>query len=340
MKKLLSLIVTLFLCLVMFPADTLAEGSNIIPNDSSGIPDKMLYQEILAHLGKGKNKTFTKKEASGLNELYIGNYIKAGKTKKDRADIKSLKGINNLPNLKNIYAPDNSIADLTGIEKLTKLELLDFSRNKITSFSGLEKLTNLIDLKLSGNQLTDIRGIESLKKLYGLYVSENRLTSVSGIENLTNLEFLAISLNKLRQLPDLTKLDGIEPQNFSCIFNNLPKGEAKKLPPEVSTDTVWVNKQFKYQNVKRKLTLKASAKKPTAKTKTITGKAHKNVSVRLMSGKKTIKTAKTNSKGNFKLSKLNLKKFRGKKLKVQAFYNKDGVNWVSKTVTSKKVRKG
>ncbi|MCL2083471.1 MAG: leucine-rich repeat domain-containing protein [Oscillospiraceae bacterium] len=255
----------------------------------------------------------------------------------------NLKGIENLTKLTELNVAANKLTGVSEVKKLTKLKRLDANRNKITSFSGIEKLINLKSLHLGENRLTNLNGIKALTKLTSLSVYENNLTSVAGIENLTDLEILDLYFNNLKRLPNmrkLVKLDGHEDANW-LIFNRLSKKEFKKLPLQLVRGenrvmSEWLDRQIKYQNISSELTLKTSAKKITTKTRKITGKAHKNMSVRLTCGKKTIETVKANSKGKFTFNKLDLKKYRGKKLKIQAFHKRYG--WTSKTVTTSKIK--
>ena len=114
-KKIIVVISVASLLFTMFSFHAYAKGSDIIPNDKTGIPDKGLYQAVLKALNK-KSGVFTKSEAARIKTLDAENF------KKERADIKSLKGIGNLKELTSLSVSYNKLTNLKGIEELTKLK--------------------------------------------------------------------------------------------------------------------------------------------------------------------------------------------------------------------------
>ena len=66
----------------------------------------------------------------------------------------SLKGIENLKNLKYLYCNDNRLTNLKEIEKLSNLIHLYCENNQLTSLKGIEKLSNLNQLSCSNNQFS------------------------------------------------------------------------------------------------------------------------------------------------------------------------------------------
>jgi len=372
MKKLISVIFAFILFTTMSPVNAFAGGSDILYNDETGMPDKILYEAVLTALGR-EGGYFTRDEAAGITELKSNNYKKAG--------IKSLKGIENLTGLTELDVSCNELTSLSGIEGLTKLKVLYVSynnlislsgikgltrleyleagdnqinslkeieeltslkalfvyRNKLVNLKGVERLTKLNTFYVYENELNDITGIERLKKLTALSLSGNRLTSVKGIENLKNLGHLHISQNKLKSLPDLRKLKYLDWENTDFGGNKLTvKTLVTKSPSHLVKDNGWLKLQIENQKVVETVKCKKpkSFKKITVNTRKIVGKARKRMFVRLKAGGKTLQTVKTDSKGIFRFKKLNLKKFGGKKLKLQVFYynKKYNITWVLKTV--------
>jgi len=351
MKKLLSIMCVLFLLATTFPVHVFANGSDIIYNDQTGMPDPVLYKAVLNVLGK-KEGTFTKNEAAGITVLWTDSYKKPGvKTLKGIENLKELEelslsynelttlsGIEGLTKLKELKVNDNQLISLKGIEGLTDLEILHAYSNKLVNLKGIEGLTKLKDLLVDSNKLVDITGIEVLRNLEVLDLGENQLTDVSGIENLTNLWYLGIGRNRLKRLPDLRKLKNLEWQNTYFGENQLTAETIiTKSPSHLVKYDAWLKRELKRQNVVEKVRCKkpGAFKKITVKTRSIVGKARKNVYVSLKSGKKTIKKAKTDSNGVFRLKKLNLKKLGGKTLKLQVYYynKKYKITWVLKEVT-------
>ena len=93
----------------------------------------------------------------------------------------------------------------------------------------------------------------------------------------------------------------------------------ENLPEHALDRNWWVKNQILLQNIKKKLKVNR-VKKIKSTTKKITGVTEKRAKVVLMTyrGKK-IKTVKANKKGIFSFNKLNLKKYKGKKLKITAY---------------------
>lgn len=293
------------------PATVSAAGSDNIRNDETGIPDKGLYRAILRKLGKSKNGKFTKAEAESITKLNANNYDNK------YINIKTLKGIENLTKLRELYVCGNELTSLAGIENLTGLTLLDAGSNK----------------------LKDLKAIKNLIKLETLYVGGNKLTSLTGVENLTELSCLLAWNNKLRNLPDLKKLKNLEAEETYFEFNSIKTAEEFKrnLPISLVKSSSWLKSQIKFQNLTEtmKLITPKSLKKITKNTVKIVGKTQKGAKVilRTSTGKK-IKAVKANAKGIFTLNKLNLKKYGGKKLTLEAFlyHNYHDENWTLDSV--------
>ena len=193
--------IALILCMCMFVVPSMgawAAESDIIANDESGIPDKVLYKEILNALGKKAGETFTRQEAESLEELDV------------RSSVKTLKGIGNLSQLEKLCVMSQyCLKSLEGVESLHELEELDVSYNKIQSLKSLENLTNLEYLTVDFNQLTSLEGVENLKKLKGLSAGWNKITSLKPLKGLTNLEYLWMNGNQLKNLKGIEKATGL-----------------------------------------------------------------------------------------------------------------------------------
>ena len=75
----------------------------------------------------------------------------------------SVKGLEKLTQLEELYLGSNQLTDVKGLEKLTKLKVLILTSNKLTDVKGLEKLTQLERLNLTYNpdlteaQITELR---------------------------------------------------------------------------------------------------------------------------------------------------------------------------------------
>ena len=294
-KKLKILLTSIILVLVvaMLPVNnTMASNSNVICNDNTGIPDKVLYQIILRKLNKYGFDTFTEKEALKIKKLDAGNY---NNTKK----IKSLKGIG----------------------KLKNLVFLDVSYNKIFSLSGIEKLNKLNVLDFSFNQVKNIKAIKNLYSLKHLTLDVNKIISLKDIENLTNLESIYAQLNRVKELPNLKKHTNLMDANFK--YNKISKKElSKKLPDSWLRNDNWFKSHVKLQNLVKTINLVKpnSFNSINKNTKKIIGKANKKSIIVLRdSTKKRIQTVKSDINGQFTLKNLDLKKYAGKTLSLESY---------------------
>ena len=174
--------------------------------------------------------------------------------------------------------------------------------------------------------------------LHGLTVDHCGITDLAGLEYLTELEVLWVHNNKLKGLPDLTGLVKLDAEFTYFLYNKIPAKELKeKLPAQLVGNKAWLKDQTVLQNVVKTVKLKKpkAFSKVTVKTKTLKGKAHPNVSVRIKVGGKTVKTVKTNSKGEFVFKKLDLRKHGGKKAKLEVYHNSTyhGERWTIKAVS-------
>lgn len=262
-------------------------------------------------VGKGKLKNVNEiKNLSKLKELSVnGNKLEDWTI------------VSDLTNLENLYIngcglTDSSLEKIVGkLTKLTGLGIADNSLNNLKLISGLTKLESL---GANNCKLKSLSGIENLTKLQSLSVSNNRLTNLNGIENLTKLQFLYADKNKITNLPSLKKLK-IFNLEYSTFDNNKisEKVFKKNLPSHVPK--WWINNQVMLQNFKKKLKVN-KVKKIKSTTKKITGVTEKRATVVLMTSKgKKIKKVKVNKKGAFCFKKLDLRKYKGKKLKITAY---------------------
>ena len=127
--------------------------------------------------------------------------------------ITSLKGINNLTNLRILKCEHCMITSLEEIISLITLRELYCGHNKITSLEPIDGLINLRHLNCYYNKITSLEPIRNLFNLQYLYCSNNQLTSLEPICNLIALRQLFCSHNQLtslepvRYLTNLGRLD-------------------------------------------------------------------------------------------------------------------------------------
>lgn len=356
-KQVLLTVVVVMLMLVVLPLNAMAK-SKIIPNDKTGIPDRSLYEAILDHLDKDRDKTFTEEEASKINYLDAtsSNTRKEIRTLKGIEKLKNLKfldasynklisiapvkkltrltylnvsfnkltslsGIKNLKSLKKLNVMINNLKNLNGVEKLINLEELNVSDNRLTNLKGVEKLVKLISLSASGNKLTNIKEIRDLRNLTSLNVGSNKITNLNEIVNLTNLSWIYVEGNKLKKLPDLTKHKNISLIELKYNFLNANEINSK-LPASINRNDVWFKSQIQMQSFVNKIKLiqPKSFKAISKNTKKIVGTAHKKATIVLRepNGKKIV-SVKSDGNGKFIFRKLNLKKWSGMTLSLESY---------------------
>lgn len=193
LNKSIYMFLLAFLCAFLVPASVTSASSDVIENNSRGIPDKTVYRSILKKLGKKSNEKFTKQEAERIQSLTISG----------SRGVKTLKGIKYLKKLKRLKVTEQGLRNLKGIQGLTKLEDLNISYNEIKSLKPLKNLKNLKKLDASGNNVKTAKGLEKLKKLQKLYLGENQLSSIQELKKLKNLKSLMLSRNQITSLKGL-----------------------------------------------------------------------------------------------------------------------------------------
>lgn len=289
-----------------------AADSDVIRNDETGIPDKALYQMILKALNKTPESTFTETEAQSVQVIQQDVFYEDDSDRKEEDQVISLQGIEKLTNLSKLELGRNKITDLKPVENSTKLTILSLKYSYcITSIEELRNLTQLEYLTLPST-VTDLNPIEEMKGLIGLRVAAGICT-----------------------LPDLTghtKLNGFDTR---LERNNLTKKELiSKLPKQLVADKAWLKQTIDLQeyNVKKMVkTLKLTSPKKmariTSRTKTITGKVGKNMWIRFCRPHSIHTTGSfkgsgvwSSKNGVFKLKKINLKKYKKKKLWLELYY--------------------
>ncbi|MFC2099569.1 leucine-rich repeat domain-containing protein [Candidatus Bipolaricaulota bacterium] len=89
--------------------------------------------------------------------------------------IRSLDGIEQLKNLRELNASSNEISDLTPLRDLQHLVTLYLMSNQIVDLSPLSSLSNIADLGLPDNRIREIGALEQLGSLVIVDLSENQL---------------------------------------------------------------------------------------------------------------------------------------------------------------------
>jgi protein phosphatase 1 regulatory subunit 7 len=116
--------------------------------------------------------------------------------------IRTIAGLDNLPQLEELYISHNALTTLEGLEKVSGLRVLDISNNQVGSIKGLKHLKELEELWASYNQITDWNVVEEelndKKQLNTVYFEGNPL----------QLKAPALYRNKVKlMLPQVMQID-------------------------------------------------------------------------------------------------------------------------------------
>jgi hypothetical protein len=155
--------------------------------------------------------------------------------------LSSLKGLDNLKNLKYLSAESNSIEGICNLNN-ENLILLNLINNQIEKMENLDYLTELKYLSLNINKISKIEGLNNCTKLKMLELNSNIITKLENIDN-CQLEHLDLTNNRLKY--SIYSKEHFEKNPFEINFNN-NKMENSKL-----IDKLNKNYRTKVKKVKR-----------------------------------------------------------------------------------------
>ncbi len=120
----------------------------------------VMGQSVLA----ADKKPLTKEESAKVIEAEIRKAAKKPTGELTKADLEKVTGLS---------LSYSKLTSVKGLENLTQLRFLYLDHNQLTSVQGLEKLTQLETLELKDNKLTSVKGLEKLTKLTRLFLKDN-----------------------------------------------------------------------------------------------------------------------------------------------------------------------
>lgn len=130
--------------------------------------------------------------------------------------------------LKTLVAENRGIESLKGLQCLSSLVELYLNRNRISDITPLAALTNLEVLELEDNQITDVNPVARLLNLRRLNVSRNRIEHVKPIAALRNLESLSFFGNQAKDVSSLRSLPLLQPLKFFPWESEVPIEEMRE----------------------------------------------------------------------------------------------------------------
>jgi Leucine-rich repeat (LRR) protein len=128
-------------------------------------------------LQKHSNNKYTLQQLKTINKAYLVN-----------SNIKSIKPISILTNIKKLVISCNKIVNIDSLRKLTNLRDLYLQHNKIRNISVLKTLTKLECLDITMNPIEDYNPLKNLTNLKKLYLTGSEHYKEQLQESLLNTE--------------------------------------------------------------------------------------------------------------------------------------------------------
>lgn len=170
MKKIL-LIITLII--LIFPLVNwkvqAAEGTY-----ASIFPDEELASAVAQEITGSSDitQTVTQAELDTVTKLSI----------KDRLDLSSIVGIQNLTKLVDLEIANANLTDISPISTLASLERLSMPDNKIIDLTPVKGLTKLSYINFNSNEIVDVSAIDSLSiSVLNVYLNDNHIYNIGNV---------------------------------------------------------------------------------------------------------------------------------------------------------------
>lgn len=160
--------------------------------------DPALEAAVRQALGLPASADLTCRSMATVTDLDAGN-----------AGVTSLRGIQNLVNLRFLDLTGNALDDLTPLSGLGILQVLFVPSSGLTTLDGLEGLTSLTFLDLSDNAVGDVRPLAGLTGLQFLDLAGNRISDVGPLRGLTGVLSLRLGANSISDLGPLSRLTSV-----------------------------------------------------------------------------------------------------------------------------------
>ncbi|ODV83301.1 hypothetical protein CANARDRAFT_203385 [[Candida] arabinofermentans NRRL YB-2248] len=237
----------------------------ILPSDAEltqDLPDDIAYIDLIKYKIKDLESLnlsrFTSLESivlrDNLLESLNGLKVLQGKEKLEELDVYDnrithiSKHVNEFPNLNMLDLSFNNIKTIKHLENLTKIENLYFVQNRVHEIKGLKQMTKLENLELGGNKISYIsEELLELPSLEQLWLGKNRITRLENLNNLSNLRVLSIQSNGISKLENLEGLVNLEELYLS--HNNLTELEGLDNLKNLNTLDITSNKISKLSNL-------------------------------------------------------------------------------------------
>ena len=201
--------------------------------------------------------------------------------------LKSFKGIEQFPKLRDLSAYCCRLDDISTVGETSHLVSLLLQQNGITKFPiSFKSLKYLRELRVDRNQLSSIDNLSSCSSLRILDISFNNLDSLSGLSGLQSLRELRANNNNIESLQTLKSLPSI--RELQVSHNKLVNLDGLQQLPTLETIyadhnmiiTVKISQTF---TKKKSLSMKASEQNTTKLKSMTSAKNPSSLSARIAS---------------------------------------------------------
>ncbi len=194
--------------------------------------EPLIEQAVRLALDKPQGEPIEETELLNVRELYLfGNHVAAdmvGYTELGQhmanndgvvknGEIRSLRDISRLKNLRCLRIALQDIRDLSPLSELTELEQLDLKHNPIEDVKPISALPALRMLCVYDTQVTDLSSLSACPRLDNLDIGNTHIRSLSAISGLKYLKYLYMRDASLQALSGIEQFAYLEQVGFDDV---------------------------------------------------------------------------------------------------------------------------
>ncbi|MEX2718360.1 MAG: leucine-rich repeat domain-containing protein [Candidatus Sigynarchaeota archaeon] len=126
-----------------------------------------------------------------------------------------LAGIEQFPNLKELWVCGNPITSLAGVDALPHLEILDATGcEHLSDLGGLEQSRSLVKLYLGKTKITRFVALDSLAKLEYLNLEDDHIECFENMHVLASLEYMSLNYADIAHPEGLSRVPNLKYLNL------------------------------------------------------------------------------------------------------------------------------
>ncbi|WDV46872.1 leucine-rich repeat domain-containing protein [Clostridiaceae bacterium M8S5] len=157
-------------------------------------------------------------------QLYSLRNLDTTEFKNQNGKIKSIKGIENIINLKTLKLDDNLIKDISPLKALNEIEKLSIKNNHIEDISCINSMMDLQEIDFEGNKIKKVPCVDKLYRLSKVNLSNNQIDDIGNIRSIRNVKKIDLSNNNissLKQLGDINQGNCRKLEELKLSNNNI-----------------------------------------------------------------------------------------------------------------------